>query len=135
VKIVFTNTFYRDALFNSQDQWHQLALAAGASLNDARFVTTDDVLIELLNFFSEHGERARRAATARVERLLSVADTEVVPHDHETFIAGLALYKARPDKGYSLTDCISMNVMRERGITDVLTHDDHFTQEGFKVLL
>ena len=135
MKIVFVDTLYWVALFNPRDQWHRLALAAGASLKDARFATTDDVLVELLNFFSEHGERARRAATTRVETLLSAPDTEVVLHDHDTFMAGLALYKARPDKGYSLTDCISMNVMRQRGITDILTHDDHFTQEGFKVLL
>ncbi len=39
----------------------------------------------------------------------------------------LPAYKARPDKGYSLTDCISMNLMRERDITEILTHDHHFT--------
>lgn len=135
MNIVFADTLYWVALFNNRDQWHERALAAGASLKNARFVTTDDVLIELLNFFSERGERVRRAATARVERLFSVANTEIVSHDHETFMAGLTLYRARPDKGYSLTDCISMNIMRERGISEILTHDEHFTQEGFKVLL
>jgi len=50
-------------------------------------------------------------------------------------MAGLTLYKARPDTGYSLTDCISMHVMRERSISDILTHDEHFRQEGFTVLL
>jgi predicted nucleic acid-binding protein len=48
---------------------------------------------------------------------------------------GLALYKARPDKGYSLTDCISMHAMRERGVSEIMKHDDHFRQEGFTVLL
>jgi predicted nucleic acid-binding protein len=59
----------------------------------------------------------------------------VIEHSHETFLAGLELYEARPDKGYSLTDCISMNLMRERGINEVLTHDHHFEQEGFTILL
>ena len=54
---------------------------------------------------------------------------------HQTFLAGLALYKARPDKGYSLIDCISMETMRQEGTTEVLTHDSHFTQEGFTILL
>lgn len=36
---------------------------------------------------------------------------------------------------YSHTDCLSMLIKRERGITDVLTHDAHFTQEGFHILL
>jgi len=47
---------------------------------------------------------------------------------------GLTLYEARPDKVYSLTDCISMQVMRREGLTDVLTNDHHFTQEGFHIL-
>lgn len=64
---------------------------------------------------------------AQVEGMLSDAEIEVVPQHHDTFMAGLALYKTRPDKGYSLTDCISMNIMRERGISEILTHDDDFT--------
>lgn len=59
----------------------------------------------------------------------------VIPHTYEIFLKGLALYESRPDKGYSLTDCISMATMREHNVTDVLTHDRHFTQEGFTVLL
>ena len=45
------------------------------------------------------------------------------------------LYQARPDKQYSLTDCISMQAMRTEGLTEILTHDGHFTQEGFTILL
>jgi hypothetical protein len=43
----------------------------------------------------------------------------------------LALYQSRLDKGYSLTDCISMQTMRREGLTEVLTNDRHFEQEGF----
>ena len=49
-------------------------------------------------------------------------------------MAGLDLYRARPDKRYSLTDCISMQTMRKEGITEVLTNDRHFEQEGFRAL-
>ena len=48
---------------------------------------------------------------------------------------GMELYASRPDKSWSLTDCISFCVMRELGITDVLTTDRHFSQAGFHVLL
>jgi hypothetical protein len=44
------------------------------------------------------------------------------------------LYIQRPDKGYSLTDCISMQTMRREGLTEALTKDRHFEQEGFQVL-
>jgi predicted nucleic acid-binding protein len=123
------------ALFNPRDQWHERALEAAKLVSETNLITTEDVLVELLNFFSEYGEKARRGAVAQVEGILSGANIEVIPQSHEVFVAGLALYKARPDKGYSLTDCISMHAMRERRISDILTHDDHFRQEGFTVLL
>jgi hypothetical protein len=51
-----------------------------------------------------------------------------------SFASGLALYRARLDKGYSLTDCISMQTMRQEGLSEVLTNDRHFEQEGFRAL-
>ena len=59
----------------------------------------------------------------------------LVPQTRELFDAALNLYEQRIDKGYSLTDCMSMIVCREQQITDVLTHDHHFMQEGFTILL
>jgi predicted nucleic acid-binding protein len=47
---------------------------------------------------------------------------------------GIELYASRLDKGYSLTDCISMMVMKQMGIYEILTHDKHFTQEGLTIL-
>lgn len=135
MRIAFVDTLYFVALFNPRDQWHDRAIAASKLVAEAKLITTEDVLVELLNFFSEYGEKARRGALAQAEGILSAANIEVTPQSHDAFMAGLALYKARPDKGYSLTDCISMHTMRERGIGDILTHDDHFSQEGFIVLL
>lgn len=93
------------------------------------------VMIELLNYYAEFKPHVRQAAVALAKTILADTKTEVVPHDLLTFEAGLNLYESRLDKGYSLTDCISMNVMRERGILEVLTHDKHFAQEGFVVLI
>ena len=36
--------------------------------------------------------------------------------------------------GYSLVDCISMQTMRQQGLTEALTNDRHFEQEGFRAL-
>jgi len=135
VKVAFVDTLYFVALFNPRDQWHERAIAASKLIADTKLITTEDVLVELLNFFSEYGEKARLGAVSQAEGILSSSNIEVAPLSHEAFIAGLTLYKARPDKGYSLTDCISMQAMRERQISEILTHDDHFRQEGFKVLL
>jgi hypothetical protein len=41
---------------------------------------------------------------------------------------------ARPDEGYSLVDCIAMQTIRKEGLTEILTNDRHFEQEGFRAL-
>ena len=58
----------------------------------------------------------------------------VIPQCRESFLGGLQLYCARPDKGYTLVDCISMQPMWKEGLTEVLTNDRHFDQEGFRAL-
>lgn len=131
--LVFVDTNYWIAIITPNDQWHARAKDASRRLTSARFVTTESVLIETLNYFAR--SRLRPLMTATVRDILEDVSIEVVPHTPYTFLAGLAFYEARHDKGYSLTDCISMNTMRERGIADVLTHDHHFAQEGFTVLL
>jgi predicted nucleic acid-binding protein len=59
----------------------------------------------------------------------------IVEQSHSTFDNALDLYDRRPDKRYSMTDCSSMCHMMSTGITDVLTNDRHFVQEGFTALL
>ena len=62
-------------------------------------------------------------------------NTKIVPATQALFHRGLERYAARPDKDWTLTDCISFVVMEDEGITDALTGDQHFVQAGFKVLL
>ena len=59
----------------------------------------------------------------------------VIPTSDELFEKGVTLYDARPDKRWSLTDCISFVVMGERGIREALTGDHHDEQAGFTALL
>jgi len=70
-----------------------------------------------------------------VQDILGDDRIDVVPSSHRVFVDGLQLYEARSDKNYSMVDCMSMHVMRERDLQDVLTHDQHFEQEGFNALL
>jgi predicted nucleic acid-binding protein len=69
------------------------------------------------------------------EELDRDADTTVIPASQELFDKGVELYDARPDKQWSLTDCISFVLMEQRGITEALTADRHFEQAGFVALL
>lgn len=99
MKATFVDTLYLIALFNPRDQWHPRAVEASKLVAETQLITTEDVLVELLNFFSEHGEKARRGAAIQVEGILGGADIEVVPQSHDAFMTGLALYRTRPDKG------------------------------------
>ncbi len=132
---IFVDTFYWIARIDKHDQWHQRAKNASDSLTDTLLITTEAVLIELLNYFSAYGPEMRQAAAHIVRHILSNSQVEVLAQTRTALLAGLTLFEARPDKGYSLTDCISMQIMRERGLTDVLTRDHHFAQEGFTILL
>ncbi len=62
-------------------------------------------------------------------------DTEYIAHSPEIFLEALDFYEKRLDKGYSLTDYVSMPTMKTLNIHTILTHDNHFEQEGFTVLL
>ena len=96
--------------------------------------TTDAVVLEFLAAFSAAGPYLRQQAAARVEEMLSDPGMRVVEVRHARLLEGLALYKARLDKAYSLTDCVSMQTMQREGLTDVLSNDRHFTQEGFRIV-
>jgi predicted nucleic acid-binding protein len=135
MRTVFIDTNHFVAVFNPADQWHVRALEVERGFSQIQFVTSELVLIETLNYFSNYRANVKSAVAQSVRPLFSDPDIEVVLHTQDGFYAALALYESRLDKGYSLIDCISMNIMRERGIMDVLTHDHHFSQEGFSVLL
>jgi len=131
---LFADTFYWVALADFADSSHQRALALTAERAASRIITTDEVLTEFLTFFSTAPEQFRREAAESVERILASSVIRVIPQSRESFLAGLRLYRARPDNGYSLVDCISMETMRKEQIAEVLTNDRHFEQEGFLAL-
>jgi predicted nucleic acid-binding protein len=134
MKVLFADSFYWIALLCPKDQWHQRVKDFNRNLKAVHFVTTDEVLTEFLNFFSGYNSTMRQGAIRRVRDMLQSHNVQVIPQTRERFLASLDLYEQRLDKEYSLTDCISMQVMKEMGITDVLTHDHHFAQEGFMIL-
>jgi predicted nucleic acid-binding protein len=105
----------------------------GSNLGTHRLITTDEVLTEVLNWFSGAGPYWRGKAAAFVHTLRNDPNVDVLPQSRADFDAALALYEARLDKEYSLTDCRSMVALRVLGVSDVLTNDHHFTQEGFAI--
>ena len=132
---IFVDTAYLIALYSRRDQWREAAIDAGRRLGDADLVTTDEVLTEFLTAMSGMGSLFRERAANMVSAMLESDSARVVEQSHRSFLDGLALYGRRPDKGYSLPDCVSMNVMEAEEITEILTSDRNFEQEGFTILM
>ena len=132
---IFVDTAYWVALLHQDDQWHQQAKQLEPQVETHQLVTTELVLVELLNYFSRFGKKTRSEVSGVVQAMSSGLIIQIVWQTQPLFQSGLALYATRLDKGYSLTDCVSMVVMKQQGIQEVLTHDKHFTQEGFTLLL
>lgn len=132
---VFADTSYWVALTDKNDDMHKVAQLAFFEIGDAQILTTEAVVIEVVNFFSRSGDWMRQKANYFVRQMIVSPEITVLPSNREMLMSGLSLHAQRPDKNYSLTDCISMQVMRELGIFEILTHDHHFAQEGFIALM
>jgi uncharacterized protein len=129
---VFADTFYFVALLNPSDSAFQRAHVA-TSTQRSKLVTTRWVLAELGNMLSKPPMRAAFSNT--LEALTFDPSVVIVDDDKRWFAEGVELYAARLDKEWSLTDCISFAVMKDRGITEALTGDHHFEQAGFRAVL
>jgi predicted nucleic acid-binding protein len=128
----FADTFFFFALANPSDPAHEKARRF-AVRETVPLVTTAWVLTELADGLSSP---ANRGAFLRLFRSLQGnSAVEIVPPDLDLFDRGIELFARRPDKGWSLTDCISFVVMADRGLDEALTGDHHFEQAGFHALL
>src|SRR5438309_6322849 len=118
--VYFADTFWWIAVANPKDAWHARAVAWVAAYPTAQFVTTEEILSELLTWFAGTGPAGRAYASAVARGVMGDPSIHVLPQTSVDFNASLALYEARPDKEYSLTDCRSMVALRALGISDVL---------------
>ncbi len=132
---VFVDTSHIVASLDSHDALHAKAISLDEQYVDFPLVTSDFVINEVLNYFSKFGSVIKRSAVAAVEIFYAESSLTVIECSNSLLLSGIELYKSRLDKGYSLTDCISMNLMRELGSTEILSSDNHFEQEGFLILL
>ena len=133
MKVVFADTGYWEAVLNPNDKLHVKAQQVSASLGKVRLLTTEMVLDELLSALSKIP--VRPIAVIGVQKIRSNPNVEVIPQTSLQFSTGFDLYRSMADKEWSLTDCVSFNVMREHGLTEALAHDRHFEQASFVALL
>lgn len=128
----FVDTGYLIAVTNRRDSLHPHALRLAASVAGP-FVTTELVLVELFDAFS--GTAFRNQALRVLQHIRESGAYEIIPTTADLFQRGVERFAARPDKEWGLTDCISFVVMEQRGISEALAADRHFTQAGFRALL
>lgn len=129
---VFVDSFYFFAILNPRDAAH--AGAVEISRRSTRpMVTTTWVLTEVADGLARSANR--QVFRRLLARLRANPENQVIPASDDLFEKGIALYDARPDKQWSLTDCISFVVMGDRGIREALTGDHHYEQAGFTPLL
>lgn len=130
--MIFVDSYFYIAFLNERDPDHARVVAASRSIRE-RLLTTEFVLVEVANALA--GTSFRK----RVVDFLTTIERQpwiTVAWSNRTVLrAGLDLYANRPDKEWSLTDCVSFVTMKEAQVTDALTHDHHFSQAGFRVLL
>ena len=129
---LFADSFFFFAYLSSKDRKHEQA-EAYFDLFEGKLVTTAWVLTELADGMA--GVEDREAFLHFYDALRKEPDVEIFEADKALFEGGLALFRDRPDKEWSLTDCISFVVMKREGLTEALTGDHHFEQAGFKAML
>ena len=132
MKRVFGDSFYFIALLNERDAAH-IQVRQFAARHRMHVVTTRWILAEVADALCQAAWRGRVGASLAF--MMARSKFTVHAQSDDLFERGLALYRSRADKDWSLTDCISFVVMADERLTDALTSDRHFEQAGFKALL
>lgn len=138
MRTIFLDTSCFIALAIPRDGLHEIAVSVYDELvsdSAVRFVTSEPVLTEVLTRLSKYGPEPRHLALRLAVELRADERVTVIPQTSALFQDGLDLFRRRPDKAYSMTDCMSMEICRSRRITEVLTADHDFEQERFTILL
>ena len=132
---LFVDTVYWIALLHPGERFHRYAVAQWTLREDCLWVTSDLVLIEVLNFFAGRGATFRQVAVGLVECLQDRPNTHVVRLPDMNLALAVGLYDGRRDKGWSLTDCSSFVIMERMNIREALTLDKHFEQAGYGIIM
>ena len=136
--MIFVDTGFLVAALDPRDSDHELAMALRARYilgSRVTFLTTRDVLNEVLAHFSRGSGDTRVNAVSMVRRIRQDDRWRVINIDEDGYDRALMRYENRPDKRYSMVDCIGMTVMDEAGVREVLATDADFAQEGYLNLM
>jgi uncharacterized protein len=134
-RVVLLDTSYILALENRDDPHHEKAKALDRELGreNATLMLHWGILLEIADGYARMNRRGRGLA------LLATFEGEegyaIVGITEQLFREAMRFYRARPDKEWGLTDCVSFALMKREGVSEALTADAHFRQAGFQALL
>jgi predicted nucleic acid-binding protein len=128
----FADTSFWIALIDRRDAYHATAIVWSRKISGG-LTTTQAVLLETANTFARPVWRDK--AIALIDHLRVREDVEIVTLSESLWESAWNLFVHRSDKAWSLTDCMSFEVMRERQLRNALATDSHFQQAGFTALL
>lgn len=129
---ILVDIAYVLALVNERDQYHDRAQELADLFEGRNLLITDAVLLEIGNALARG---FKKQAIEIISYFIESEEVEIFRHSSQIFDKAFALYKKYDDKEWSLVDCISFIVMRERGIKQALTFDRHFDQAGFVAIM
>ena len=134
MKPVFLDTGYLIALEASDDQNHVAARRHWRDFSRRlpTLVTTSLVFSEVVTFFNTRGQHDKAVELGNM--LLDSATVDLVHADESLLLSAWDLFQKYSDKSFSLPDCLSFVVMRQRGLDCALAFDRHFVQAGFQKL-
>ena len=131
---LFVDTAGWMACADGADPAHGRAVAARDAALEAGhlLITTDFVVDEALTLIRLRlGLRSAASWWGQIDGSRRLRWERI---DAGRFERARALFFQYRDKHFSFTDCTSFAVMRELGLTHVMTTDGHFRQMGFDVL-
>lgn len=134
-RTVFLDTSHIIALENRNDAHHQRARRLDDELvaEAAVLLLHDGILMEIGDGYSRLGRRTK--GIALLSRMCQEDGYQIVAISAGVMQSAIALYSSRSDKDWGLTDCVSLVLMEQLGVSEALTADVHIQQAGFRALL
>ncbi|MFH1437699.1 MAG: PIN domain-containing protein [Pseudomonadota bacterium] len=131
MKQVFVDTSGFYAMLDGTDPFHPKALDCFNRAVEAswQLVTTNYVMHETWALIQ--ARLGWEAVDAWIDRVAPLCD--VVWVDAALHGLGEARCRQARERRLSLTDCITIETMHRRRITDVIADDEHLSREGFKL--
>jgi uncharacterized protein len=131
-KAMFLDTSGLLCLFDTGDLRH--FVANDFFKNAPKLITTNYVLSEFIPL--AHTRKLKRENAIRfISTFVELTRLELVWITQDMHTSGMRLLENRLDKTYSLCDAVSFVIMGDHRLSDALTTDKHFEQEGFTRLL